>query len=96
MSFAPENTLFITGDGSIRGLFYTVEFNTRFEFSAAGERPDGWDEFDSLVWVADGTSRFARVLKTVAYVVVDENADGTPVVEKWAIKGHTLYEAPAK
>ena len=96
MSFAPEHTLFITGDGSIRGRFNNSETDARFEFSAAGTRPDGWDEFDSLVWVADGSYRFARVLKTVAYIVVGENDDGTPVVEKWAIKGHTLYEAPAR
>lgn len=32
------------------------------------------------------TQRYATVKKTVAYVVVDENPDGSPVVEKWPIK----------
>jgi hypothetical protein len=30
--------------------------------------------------------RFARVLKTVAHVAIDEAADGTPVIEKWEIR----------
>ena len=34
-----------------------------------------------------------RVLKTVAYIVTDENADGTPHVDKWAINNHNTYKA---
>lgn len=45
-------------------------------------------EYPHLVDVLDGV-RFARVLKTVAYIIVDETADGEPVVEKWNIKGYT-------
>lgn len=40
--------------------------------------------------VLDGV-RFARVLKTVAYVCTDEDADGKAVFEKWNIKNHSLY-----
>lgn len=40
--------------------------------------------------VLDGV-RFARVLKTVAHVAVDENADGNPVLEAWKIKQHLVY-----
>ena len=36
--------------------------------------------------------RYAKVLKTVAYVVVDEAADGAPVVEKWNLKTHKVYK----
>lgn len=55
--------------------------------------PEG---FDFEVRVSDnpiGMSgrRFAKVLKTVAYVVTDENDDGSPVVEKWDIKSHTRF-----
>lgn len=31
------------------------------------------------------------VLKTVAYVCIDEAADGTPVLEKWSIKKHVKF-----
>lgn len=40
--------------------------------------------------VLDGV-RFARVLKTVVYVCVDEDAYGKAVFEKWNIKNHSLY-----
>jgi hypothetical protein len=38
-------------------------------------------------------TRYARVLKTVAYVVVDETDDGKLVVEKWPIKKYHLYNS---
>lgn len=41
--------------------------------------------------VLDGT-RFAKVMKTVAYVAVDEDADGNPVLEKWDLKKHHVYQ----
>jgi hypothetical protein len=40
--------------------------------------------------VLDGV-RYANVKQTVAYVCVDEQADGTAVIEKWNIKQHRLY-----
>ena len=36
--------------------------------------------------------RCARILKTVAYVAVDEDEYGKPVLEKWTIKGHWVYD----
>jgi hypothetical protein len=35
--------------------------------------------------------RYARVLKTVAYIVTDEDEHGQPVIEKWDVKRHTTY-----
>jgi hypothetical protein len=35
--------------------------------------------------------RACRLLKTVAYVFVDEAADGSPVVEKWLIRNCSQY-----
>ena len=48
--------------------------------------------YGQLVWVSsnpinDSGWRYAKVLKTVAYIVTDENEYGDPVVEKWEIKG---------
>lgn len=40
--------------------------------------------------VLDGV-RFARVLKTVAHVAVDEAPDGTPLTEAWSLKKHIQY-----
>lgn len=36
-------------------------------------------------------TRLAKVLKTVAYIVVDEDENGNPVIEKWSIKQHRAY-----
>jgi hypothetical protein len=41
--------------------------------------------------MSDGTKRTATVKKTVAYVAVDEDEFGNPVVEKWQIKRHVVY-----
>lgn len=35
--------------------------------------------------------RFAKILKTVAYVVVDEDENGAPVFEKWHLKRHNVF-----
>lgn len=54
--------------------------------------------FPQQVYVGpQGTeTRYARVLKTVAYVVVDETDDGKLVVEKWPIKKYYLYNNSKK
>jgi hypothetical protein len=44
------------------------------------------NDFPHEVAMSDGSFRFAKVLKTVAYIVVDEDEYGLPVVEKWDIK----------
>ncbi len=86
MSFAPASTCFPPqGDGSIRGSFRNAETDVFFEFSVAPDCPFG-PEFDMAVWMSDGTFRNAKVMKTRAFVVVDEAADGSPVVEKWVVK----------
>jgi hypothetical protein len=44
--------------------------------------------FTHKVWVGDTIGspyRYAVVMKTVAYIAVDEDEDG-PVVEKWHLK----------
>ena len=64
-----------------------------------------WFEYDSLsdssehphrVWVTtpwegrDSGWRYAKVLKTVAHIVIDEDENGL-VIEKWSIKNHSVY-----
>ena len=58
-------------------------------------------EFPHKVWVTNASSddrgyRYATVKKTVAYVVIDEDDNGEPVIEKWNIKGHRIYENKSK
>lgn len=95
MAFAPNSTYFDTGDGSVRGCFTHRWTDTFFEFSV---NDDDWSDLPHKVWVTtprpglDSGFRYARVLKTVAYVVVDEDEFGKPVVEKWEIKHHRLYK----
>jgi hypothetical protein len=63
-----------------------------FEYSdrPAGDRGGMWAEYPQRIFTADG-DRAARVGKTVAYVVIDEAADGSPVVEKWKLRGHRVF-----
>ena len=75
------------------GVFVEREVGNYFEFS---ENNDAiMADWPHKVWVGgtvnDWGFRYARVLKTVAYIVVDEGDLGQPVVEKWDIKQHREY-----
>ncbi len=92
MAFAPTKTGF-QYDGTILGSFVEKDHDNLFEFSVNDE-PEYFvsrENFPHKVWVAENTWRYARVLKTVAYVITDEGSDGYPVVEKWFIKDHRTY-----
>ena len=96
MAFADTKTYFGTGDGSILGRFNEQDTGNLFEFS---KNTEGNDEFPHLVWVSDNPvngwpCRYARVLKTRAHVVVDEDEYGNPVVETWHFRqnSHKLYK----
>jgi hypothetical protein len=61
----------------------------------------GWDaDLPHIIYVrgvgkngqGDGESRYAKVLKTVIYVAVDEDENGQPVLEKWKLKRHEKYD----
>ena len=97
MAYAPISAY---NERSILGSFKEKEFGTIFEFTKNPAHsiflnPQGTDEFPHLIFVNNFEKnwpyRYARVLKTCAYIVVDEDAGGNPVVEKWDIKGHRLY-----
>lgn len=93
MAYAPEHTYFDKGDGSIIGSFTEKEYGKHFEFSENRE-VDGWT-YPHKVWVStpwhmDEGWRYAKVLKTVAYILTNDE-DGNDVVEKWYTKQHRLY-----
>ena len=81
------------------GVFVEKEVGNYFEYSKNndfGEVPIGWaDKYPHKVWVGglanDQGYRYARVLKTRAYICVDEDEYGQPVVEKWYFKSHKEY-----
>ena len=63
-----------------------------------GVNKDEWlkNEYPHIVYVNDAEGhgsgyRYAKVLKTVAYIVVDEDEYGKPVVEKWKLKENIKY-----
>jgi len=95
MAYAQSRVYRDCGDGSIIGCFREAERDNFFEFSAnnTGE----FRQFPHLIWVTtprpgiDYGFRFGEVKKTVCYIAVDENDDGTPKVEKWDIRGHRIY-----
>ena len=100
MAYAPYHNGQLNGRPRIMGAFNEKDNVHRFEFSArpADEQAVFAPAYPHQVFVGpfgQEEVRAARVLKTVAYIVIDEEADGTPVVEKWAIKNHIAYREAA-
>jgi|TARA_B100001094_G_scaffold331179_1_gene398636 hypothetical protein len=74
------------------GAFVEKEVGNHFEFSLNDR--DTWCDFPHKIWVGDVVGqgyRYGTVKKTVAYIAVDEDEFGLPVVEKWAIKNYREY-----
>lgn len=69
------------------GQFVEKEFGHTFEYS---ERRWPDDEFHPdlchVIYVGDGQTRLAKVLKTVAWVLTGEGE-----LQRWQIKGHRPY-----
>ena len=52
------------------------------------------EDFPHKIWVGDHIGspyRYGLVKKTVAYICVDEDEFGLPVVEKWNLKKNVEY-----
>ena len=82
------------------GRFVERDTGNYFEYSVNDDMdmPDYY-KFPHKVWVGGGGVcgmtgyRYATVKKTVAYIVVDEDDTGAPVLEKWDIKQNVAYGA---
>ena len=76
------------------GVFVEKDVGNHFEYSLNSER-ESWCDFPHKIWVGglvnDQGYRYGTVKKTVAYVAVDEDDMGMPVLEKWNIKKHKEY-----
>ena len=77
------------------GCFIEKDIGNHFEYSLNDER-DTWCDFPHKIWVGglvnDQGYRYGEVKKTVAYVAVDEDEFGLPVVEKWQLKKFWRYD----
>lgn len=83
----------------ILGCFAEKETGNYFEYAV---RPDEGIDFapdcPHIVYVTnpitgvDHGFRYAKVLKTVAWIAVDEDENGDAVYEKWEIKQHRNYD----
>lgn len=71
----------------------TFEYGRRVHDFTNGFAP--LSDFPYIVFVGNRSFRYAKVKKTIAYVVVDEDKNGKPVVEKWQIKNHRYYPIPS-
>lgn len=78
---------------SILGSFKETEHNNKFEYTNT-RTPIFYQNlaYDKLVYVGfNGEYRYARIMKTIAYIIVDELDCNQYVVEKWNIKQHITY-----
>ena len=98
MAYAPHcNNDYANGTNVplILGTFDGVEYDNYFEYAERPGSPEQWDfvpEFPHVIYVGgNGEYRYGKVLKTVAYVAVDEVEYNVAVVEKWQIKKQRAY-----
>lgn len=76
----------------VLGQFRHKETDAVFEFADRRWFNDDHSEFPHIIYMVDGSTRLAKVLKTVTYVVVDEGEFGKPVIEKWPTKQYRPYD----
>lgn len=76
------------------GVFTEKDCGNYFEWSV-NDDPMSWcEDFPHKIWVGDTIGspyRYGLVKKTVAYVCVDEDEFGLPVLEKWFLKKCQKY-----
>ncbi len=78
------------GEPLLLGNFIECDFENLFEYSEAANSP--FEGFDQQIYVGNnGETRFAKILKTVAYIVIDEGDDGAAITEKWQIRRNRAY-----
>jgi hypothetical protein len=74
------------------GEFREMNFKNHFHYTNAEEGEFiPWPEYPQKLWVQPDSFLWCKVKKTVAHVVSDEAADGSPVVDKWYFTNHYQY-----
>jgi hypothetical protein len=74
--------------GQFRHNGYTFEYAERRDFA-----DDFAPDMPHMIYVGPlGETRLAKVMKTVAWVVVDEDDKGQPVYAQWKLSSHRIYD----
>ena len=77
-------------NSKIAGSFQEKEHGKYFDYRYSQNWWGRSHGFDYEIAVGIDTALCAKILKTVAYVVIDEDEWGSPIVEKWDIKKHYI------
>lgn len=86
MSFAPRGNIVV-------GEFVERDFRQYFQYSEASEGEFiPWPEYNQKLWVTPDSFLWCKALKTVIHVVMDENPDGSPRVDRWFVRNHFLWK----
>jgi len=72
-------------DRSAQGEFYTRDTRKIFEYRNTACQWALDHGLLSEISLTNGEIRYANILKTVAYVAIDEDANGMPVLDRWLI-----------
>ena len=73
------------------GSFIEKDCNLTHDYGLNEDDMTGtWEQFPHVLFTNDGI-RYANVKKTVAYIAVNEDKYGAPVVEKWSIRSLVEY-----
>lgn len=96
MAFAPYTNNQVTPHNGLTlllGSFRERDHGRLFEYAIRpNEGVDFAPDCPHIVFVGYDERRYAKVMKTVAWVAVGENDDGTPVLERWELKSHRMYD----
>ncbi len=90
-----------TGHASA-GRFTHAETNVTFYYEPAldDERRSLFnvdnDFNERIVFDHGHGTRLAKIIKTRAYIIIDEDTNGNPMIETWPIKRHVVYADQSK
>lgn len=90
MSFAPYYNTPDMKQPRLLGQFDVGHICFEFSDRPEGDRDGAFPGYPHRIFTLDG-DRAALILKTVAYVVIDEREDGSPIHEKWEIRRLRRY-----
>lgn len=82
----------IASEANNAGMFQEYDRKNYFTYRMTQNAWAIANDLTHEIDVLDGV-RFAKVLKTVAHVCIDEDSQGKPVLQSWKIKNHDQYQS---
>ena len=77
----------------VLGFFREASRGHSFEYAERRHPDDNFaPNMPHMIFVGNGETRLAKVLKTVAWVVIDEDEKGEPVYVQWKLRNHQVYD----